>query len=522
MALTASLVYECMNNATAGNVNGGGFDSSYGGTDYTQQTTAQLALTDLASTLASGWLTLTSATGGFTAAMVGNIVHIASGTNFTAGWYLITVFTNTNTVTVDRACGATADASAGVGKVGGAMSLNSTLDDDFFEILLAGNKVWMKNNGTYTLAENISVTADGGAQNPIIIEGYITTRGDVPTGSNRPVMAGAGYTMFFGDYVEFYNLRFTTTITNGLQPGAYNKIVNCKATNTSTSAGRVGITPGGLDVLINTESISYRGNALGSGNVSFVCLGCYFHDSNNGISSQATSAFNIINCLIESNVNAAINLSGALTNSLIIGNTLYGSEAKTGTGIIIATGTFARFLVMDNIIYGFTTGISHADAQNGGYDNYNDFFNNTTDVSNWTKGANDQALNPTFTTMAQVTGTTATYAGSILTQTGADFSNVVDNQDFIYIKSGTGITVGQYLITAHTTTTVTTDLDAGENVAGDINFQVTTGRNFAIGLNLKAKGFPAAFQAGLTTGYTDIGAVQRQESVTSRIGGLVV
>jgi hypothetical protein len=45
-----------------------------------------------------------------------------------------------------------------------------------------------------------------------------------------------------------------------------------------------------------------------------------------------------------------------------------------------------------------------------------------------------------------------------------------------------------------------------------ISYQLTTGHNFAIGTNLKAKGFPGAFPAGLTTGYLDIGAAQRQEA----------
>ena len=189
-ALPVTGVIELRATATASNVNGGGFNSARGGTDYTLQDAAQLALTDLAATSASGWLTLTSVTGGFTAAMVGNYIHIASGTNFTAGWYEVTVVTNGNTVTVDRACGATADASAGVGKLGGAMSLNSTLDDELFEIGVAtngsgGNKFWIK-AGSYTLGEAVATAASGGTQAPIVVEGYNATRGDVPTGTNRP------------------------------------------------------------------------------------------------------------------------------------------------------------------------------------------------------------------------------------------------------------------------------------------------------------------------------------------------
>jgi hypothetical protein len=49
--------------------------------------------------------------------------------------------------------------------------------------------------------------------------------------------------------------------------------------------------------------------------------------------------------------------------------------------------------------------------------------------------------------------------------------------------------------------------------------------NFSIGTNLKAKGFPGTFQGmnGNTTGYLDIGAVQRQEAggTTSDVFGIL-
>ncbi len=46
----------------------------------------------------------------------------------------------------------------------------------------------------------------------------------------------------------------------------------------------------------------------------------------------------------------------------------------------------------------------------------------------------------------------------------------------------------------------------------DPTFTDRAGGNFAIGTNLKALGFPGAFPAALSTGYLDIGAVQRLES----------
>ena len=59
---------------------------------------------------------------------------------------------------------------------------------------------------------------------------------------------------------------------------------------------------------------------------------------------------------------------------------------------------------------------------------------------------------------------------------------------------------------------MTLDIAPGTNATADKVWQITTGHNFALGTNLKALGTPALFPGGLTTGYTDIGAVQRQEA----------
>ena len=102
--------------------NGGGFDDSItgAGTNYCDQASAQLTLTDLA-TSGAGVATLTSATGGFTSAMIGNCIRIVAGTNLVEGFYFITGYTDTNTVTIDRSpddgVGGVSGAS---GKVGGA------------------------------------------------------------------------------------------------------------------------------------------------------------------------------------------------------------------------------------------------------------------------------------------------------------------------------------------------------------------------------------------------------------------
>jgi hypothetical protein len=369
------------------------------------------------------------------------------------------------------------------------------------------------------------MSAGGGAQAPIKILGYKTTRGDNPTGNSRPTIAcGANiFTVF--DNVDIHNLIFTGTANPLFELDTNCKIINSNFINSSTTASRTAINAGSNSdsdtFIFNTEAICYRGTAIGL-NTESTIIGCYIHDSVYGFSTGFISNKGFIfNNLFESNVTTAINLDGAIINQLIIANnTIYGSENTTGTGIAIATGA-TDIRILNNIIYGFVTGVSHADTQTVVFLDYNDYFNNDTPRTNVATGSNDQALDPTFTSVAQVTGTTATYAGSTLTDAAASFANVVDNQDFVLIVSGTGLTTAnvQYLITSHTATTITTSQDAGESSASDWVYQVTTGRNFAIGTNLKALGFPGAFQAGLTTGYMDIGAVQRQEPAAGGGGG---
>lgn len=61
-------------------------------------------------------------------------------------------------------------------------------------------------------------------------------------------------------------------------------------------------------------------------------------------------------------------------------------------------------------------------------------------------------------------------------------------------------------------TTDRVNVTAGPNdTALDPGFADAANGNFAIGANLRAKGFPGVFPGGLSTGYLDIGAVQRQE-----------
>lgn len=98
--------------ATGSDLNGGGFTAGGSGTNYSHQDAAQLSVTDGS---AAGTTTLTSVTGGFTTAMVDNILQVSGGT-LTAGFYRIVSRTDTNNVVLDRTPGT---GSLSTVKVGG-------------------------------------------------------------------------------------------------------------------------------------------------------------------------------------------------------------------------------------------------------------------------------------------------------------------------------------------------------------------------------------------------------------------
>ncbi len=509
MTLSASTVWEVRSTATAGNVNGGGYTS--GGTDYSQQPDAQLTKADL-STSGAGATTVTSNLSGFTDQMVGNIMHITAGTNFQAGWYEIITFTDANNVILDRTPSSGGAGATGTFYVGGALSLASTLDDDFFEAVIGGNTIHVK-SGTYTLGEAVAVSSTSStAQSPVIVIGYSSNRNDNPVGSTRPIIAGGANLISFARYWILKCLIFTGTGTSVVLSGTATSGIlahNCKALNSSTNASRNAFYTGsaGGGAFTFCEGISQNGVGIAT-EFSIVLFGCYAHDSVTGVNLNSSNT-HVLFCLIESNSTTAINCVSTSGFSNFHHNTIYGSEAKIGTGILM-TSTAANNHLTGNIFYGLTTGINQSTTQFfSNYGFYNCFNNNGTNATNYTLDSTDLTSSPQFVGASQLSGLTATTSGSVLTQSGGDFSSVTDNVDFLRVVSGTGVTAGIYLINSHTTTTLTVNNALGTSSAGNVIWSVPVGHNFAIGTNLKDAASPGLIPGSESTGYLDMGAVQR-------------
>ncbi len=501
MAIAAAAVWEIRADANAGNKGGGFFVTGASGSDFSQQTAPQYALTIASSAGAGNVVTHASAA----ADMVGNGVFVVSGTNFTLNsWFEITsVSVGVSFTCSTNAAGASISTGVGIAdgvmNIGGAMSMNSTLDDDMFEAGAAGNTYYFRQaGGIISLGETVAIALAGSTTKPITMIGYTTSRASVPTGSNRPNINVAAGALTLGANWYAKNIIFTGTSSPTMTVGNANYFVNCKFVNSSPTAGRRAFQTNIGAMCFNCEFVSIRGDALNYASVNNA-QACYIHDSDRGLTFNTTGNCGVYNSIFEGMVTAAILINGVASSAchVVNSNTLYGAENKLGIGVsAISTAQF--LLVMNNIIYGFATGVSHAGANTLGVDDYNDYNNNTNDVNNaanWQKGANDITTAPAFTNVTPITGIAAVLlSGNRLQDSSKNFTTLgvvanatphVGYTDYVYYgPTGSGAaTKGIYAITAITTVTnpndtLTLDQTLTADATADHLYQITLGHNF--------------------------------------------
>lgn len=489
----------------------GGAGPGTGIVDYSQLDSGVYNPTDLVN--ASSSTTITSAAAGFRKSMAGNIIHINSGTNFTAGFYEIVSVTNTTTAIIDRTANAAANASAGHASVGGAGV--TPLIDAMVSVFPPASIIWIL-SGTYTIAAAVTGgTGNATSQNPVNYFGYTSVRSDSCNSANRPVIAAGANGLAMANFNGFHNLIITSTAATAFTLIASSLIRNCKITNSSTTASRICLTGGNNTFILECEFVSQNGTGISSTGTTNRLIGNYIHDCVTGVSYITTGTASVlINNIFECCTTDALNLTFSNPITACINNTFYGREAQMGNGINLNDTAAVSTRIAGNIFYGLTVGITVlTNEEDTNYLFKNNFFNNGTDCTNIQKDplGTDLALNPNFTSVSQITGTTATTSGSVLTQSGGAFSAVVDSIDYLHVTSGTGVTVGCYLITAHTATTLTVNNALG--TGSSVNYFIGQGHNFQVGQNMANVGIPTFTNNtnGYTTGYMTRGAVQKQQ-----------
>ena len=367
------------------NTNGGFFYNRDPGTsvDYSQQTSAQLSLADI--TTDGAGTGVGSVTGGFTAAMVGNGIYLTGG-GASAGWYEITAYTDTNTVTIDRSAGL--NLTGVTGNVGGCVALpTDTLLQAFTNAAGApykGNTLYTK-AGTYTLTGAITVTPP-----PYNVDwiGYKTTRGDAPTGTDRPLMTCGANEFQVGAGWWLVHLRGTMTHADGLHGFDWGTLENLKWENTSGTATRNAIEAPQDSRIIDCELVSTNGRPAELMAIEIHFVRCYFHDSSLNVSPCSADTI-FVECIFDTiqGVNAS------QSNCMFTNCTFYNCSSY---GIYYSS--ISIITIYNCLFESCPVGIQFASASTRTrvYIDYNNYHGNTADVTNVTKGSNATTHDPDF------------------------------------------------------------------------------------------------------------------------------
>lgn len=441
--------------------NGGGYDPSISGagTNFCDQDAAQLTLTDLA-TSGAGSTTLTSSTGGFTSSMVANCFRIPSGTNFTAGYYFMTAFTDSHTCTVDRSPTPGGAGSGGTGSLGGAFAALQQLANggagtqpSVTSPLAAGHVIHYRGSGgsnpsspDYTQSSYYQFAGGDTTSGSIHLKGY----------NGTPFLRGDGLTLFGMGLWKIEGVKFGVSAANNGGSGIINGncgLVNCIIDQQGFDVVGANVNSCVNCLLTNSGSTSSSNNAaIISNNNNANYFGCIIENWRGFACSFNNNAEELAFCLVKDchgSNNGTIELGDASAGYRLINNTI-ASNLKDGIKIL-GPNAMQRLMILNNNI-----------VSNSGY------------------GINASTGSAALNTRIQMTV--------------SDYNNVFNNS------------LGDY-----------NNWSAGpHDISVDPQFANTSGGNYGVGPAMWAKGFPGAILAGSSTGFLDIGAFQHQDAPAIR------
>lgn len=380
MALSASTVWEVR--TTGSDANGGGFVTGATGVDYSQQDAAQFALTGIA-TAGAGAVFLSAAAA---TTMVGNLLQVVSGTNFTTGIFQILSVVAGVSVTVDRNI-CTGVGSNGVINIGGALATIGALASP----MVAGNIAYVKASGTYSIATGVTFAQTSVSVITAII-GYTTTRGD----NGMPlIQASAAISMITlaGDGVSLQNFELdgNSTASKGLvvsntfsSPSVNLKIHHCTTEGISAAAVFVG-------AQLEVYSCAGTNGAVAVGSNSRISF-LYSHDNTKAGFYTGGNHITLTNCIAESNSGASSDgfLLSGFENQLI--NCVAYNNGRSGINIntFVIGATVYNCIMTGNAAYGL---VIPAGSKQMPSVNFNAFYNNTSGARNTiAAGSNDVTL----------------------------------------------------------------------------------------------------------------------------------
>jgi parallel beta-helix repeat protein len=263
--------------------------------------------------------------------------------------------------------------------------------------LSAGDSVYFA-GGTYSVSAGYSNASDGAYRNHISLIGVSSgttneppTMSDWATGTDRPLINTGSNSFVIDNSWRLSNLRFTSSnATYSLVTDTYTIIQNCKISNTAVSLSRCLNMHSGT--LYNSEIECTDGDGLWTGLTSNIIM-CLFHGGDGfGIGCNGNTGSVIGNIVYDFPTGIGLYTVGEfyVAHNTVYEATTYGIDATQSGGNII----------INNTLSGCGTGIAGSTSYPQALIDYNNYYNNTTDVSNVSKGPNAMAVNPNFTDAA--------------------------------------------------------------------------------------------------------------------------
>jgi hypothetical protein len=381
-ALSTTVVWEVR--PTNGlDTNGGGFDPGVvsPGTDFSQQNSTQVSYTDLV--VGATTTQVTSVLNPFGATYPGNLIHIASGSGCTTGWFEVLSVSGI-TATLDRSAGTAA--SICTGSLGGALQTLAQLNTN----MSLDQQAWAKAESTLSSGRiNWSVSGGTGFA---AIQGYTTTRGDggyfttvINVNDYFWVMTQSG-NLTFKNYILDHNNQGGGNVV--LFGGCCTTLFNISAINTGgTSAFNLtagdrsscsfcyasGVTGASNAFIVDGGILCYvcvaSGNTLtalvfnlsmtGGGQPGGVCIRCIAANNTSSSAAFGSSAANqapfyLLNSIAVNNGGDAVALSNHSFPSFVINN-VFVSNSGFGINSTSVMPPGAN-VVMNNSFFGNTSG----------------------------------------------------------------------------------------------------------------------------------------------------------------------
>lgn len=354
-------------------LNGGGFDTASGGTDYSNQAAAQATWTNLSSLAASTTITDDDAGGLFTSQMVGNYMQVDGE------FVRVVTFTDSDNVIVDRDPGTFSGES---GRLGGALTGVAVFDATNWWTQIwhaAGSKIWVRGGGqgTITPTATFQPSGAGAVDNYYRVEGYDTARGDCPIGTGRPYFdITAAHFLFDGHYFDIAHIRGQTSSSVGLRiQGLYSRLRHVLWHNTGAGPGINCSGTGSQAIACKATSASGIGFQVGANGVRL--MHCWADDCTIGIRTDQ-SYCTMYRCVL-SNCDVGISLKSEHYHT-ILATTFSGNTKDIGSVNSAAT------VIIENVLDGAADGAEWDNERiDATYMNAN-CWNATTDVTNVDKG----------------------------------------------------------------------------------------------------------------------------------------